>query len=69
MFPNPSSGSFTLNWPRTEPATVYVYNTLGALVLTERVAPRQPVAIAEKGTYFVTLVAGTQVATTTIVVQ
>jgi hypothetical protein len=60
VFPNPSNGSFTVNWAENKVSTVKVYSALGALVLempvtSERNSINLMLEDVETGIYFLEL--------------
>jgi len=58
VYPNPNSGSFTIQLNTSEAADVVIYDALGQLVSTQKVQPKmqQQITIESSGAYLVTVV-------------
>jgi hypothetical protein len=69
VFPNPSTGKFSIDFPSNETINIQVYNIMGAMILQQQNTNEIDLSGAAKGLYLVKIYAGSKIYNTKVLIQ
>lgn len=69
IYPNPSNGNFSIDWPGDRAATLQVINALGEIIVEQQISELSNINLSKVGIYFVKIIDGSNLYIRKIVVM